>query len=263
MKKIIILSIVFLSLLGFTSCTQDEIDTFKENDNIYFSPAVYKYVTINGGVGILTDSTGINFGWDSPTITKRVYRIPIRVQGNLSNVDRVVKLTVDPSTTAIEGTHYSLPKNIVMRAGKQVDTVDVTVFRTPDMKTKRFTLVLNLEDNDQFSTKMKSTIVDPLTKKTMSYIRFKLSFDDILAQPAGWYAGYYGTFSLKKFYLMVDLMHLDAAIFIPSFSSPQGTPVSDMQFFNLFMRRYLADQKASGNTVYEADGTTEMTFPVI
>src|SRR6478736_8811229 len=107
MKKIIILSIVFLSFLGFTSCTQDEIQTFKETDNIYFSPAVYRYVTINGGAGIFADSTGVSFGFDTPKITQKIYRIPIRVQGNLSNVDRPVKVTIDPSSTAIEGTHFT------------------------------------------------------------------------------------------------------------------------------------------------------------
>ena len=261
MKKKIILSIVFLSFLGFTSCTQDEIQTFKETDNIYFSPAVYRYVTINGGAGIFADSTGVSFGFDTPKITQKIYRIPIRVQGNLSNVDRPVKVTIDPSSTAIEGTHFTLPKNIVIGAGKAVDTIAVTIFRTPDMKTNKFTLVLNLEDNDQFGTRMKSTVVDPLTKKTLSYIRFKISMTDNLSQPPGWFAPYLGVFSAKKFYLMIDVIGLNPTIFNLSLGSPGSLTVGDITFFQSFMKRYLADQKASGNTIYEADGKTEMSFP--
>lgn len=256
MKKIIIVSLVFLSLLGFTSCTQDEIEAFKETDNIYFSPAVYRYVTLNGAE-VLADSTGITFAWDVPTITKRIYRIPIRVQGNLSSADRAVKLSVDPSTTAIQGTHFTLPNNIVMRAGKQVDTIDVTVFRTPDMKTNKFTLVLNLEDNDQFGTRMKSKVVDPVTKKTLSYIRFKLSFNDVFSKPPGWWEGNFGTYSQKKFNLMIEVMKLDPAIFSVSY---QKIPIADMSFYQTFMKRYLSEQRAIGNTILEDDGTV-MVFP--
>ena len=50
---------------------------------------------------------------------------------------------------------------------------------------------------------------------------------------------------------------------IAMFNNNGGTPgltVGDMEYYNGFMKRYLADQKASGKTVYEDDGT-EMFFP--
>jgi hypothetical protein len=258
MKKILILSIVFLSFLGFTSCTEDKIETYKDTDNIYFSPAVYPYVSLNGATAV-TDSTGFSFGFDNVTITKRIYRIPIRVQGKLSNVDRKVKVTVDPMSTAVQGTHFTLPENIVLRAGKEVDTIAVTVFRSPDMKTNTFTMVLNLEENESFTTKMKTKVINVLTKKTMSYTRFKLSFEDKLSQPTGWFAGYLGVFSAKKFFLMCDLMHLEPTMFNNKLGSV-GLGTSDISYYASFMKRYLADQKASGNTIYEDNGT-EMIFP--
>lgn len=255
MKKILILSILFLSILGLTSCSQDEIETYKETDNIYFSPAEYRY----GINAPYIDSTGFSFGFKKASITEQIYKIPIRVQGNISNVDRKIKLTVDPTSTAIEGTHFTLPDNIVLRAGKEVDTVAVTVKRTPDMKTNSFTLVLNLEENEFFTTRMESKIVNILTGKTMSYVRFKLSFDDKFGQPKGWFVPYYGTFSEKKFFLMCDLIGLDPVIFDQNPGSP-GLSVSEMGYYQNFMRRYLADQKAAGNTIYEENGS-EMIFP--
>ena len=256
MNKILILSIIFLSFLGLISCNQEGIAPYEDTDNIYFSNAMFAPNKISAP---LIDSTGFSFGLDNPGITQRIFKIPIRVQGKLSNVDRKVKVTIDPTSTAVEGTHFSLPENIVMAAGKEVDTILVTVFRAPDMKTNSFTLVLNLEENEFFTTKMKTKVVNVLTQKTMSFIRYKLTFDDKLTQPAGWYVPYMGTFTAKKFFLMCELMQLNPEMFAQKLGAP-GLGIPDITYYQTFMKRYLADQKKSGNTIYEEDGT-EMFFP--
>ncbi|MBK0368311.1 DUF4843 domain-containing protein [Flavobacterium agrisoli] len=255
MKKIAFLSIVFLAILGFSSCSEDEIDTYKGTDNIYFSPAVYALVN-NGS---LIDSTGFSFGFDNESVTEKTYYIPIRVQGTMSNVDREVKVAIDPTSSAVLGTHFSLPENIVMRAGSVIDTIAVKVKRTPDMKEHPFTLVLNLEANENFATNMQSKVTNVLTQKTLSFTRFKLTFDDMLTQPIGWYVPYLGVFTAKKLFLMCDLMSLDPSMFNQNRGLP-GLGISDFSYYRDFMKRYLADQKASGNTIYEDDGT-EMYFP--
>lgn len=255
MNKILIFSIIFLSLIGLSSCSQEEIKTYKDTDNIYFSRAVFPLFSTDPVI----DSTGFSFGLENPLVKEKVYKLVMRVQGTVSTVDRKVKVTVDPSSTAILGTHFTLPENIVLHAGKEVDTIPVTVRRTVDMKTNKFTLVLNLEENEFFSTKMQSKVINVITKKTINYIRFKLTVEDQLTQPKGWAAGFLGPFSAKKFYLMCDLMHLDPTIFNMSPGGP-GLSVPDVQYYQNFMKRYLIDQKASGNTIYEENGT-EMFFP--
>ncbi|KAF2078984.1 DUF4843 domain-containing protein [Flavobacterium sharifuzzamanii] len=257
MKKIVILSVAFLFFLGFTSCNQDEIDTYHDTDNIYFSPSVFT-IPVNGAL-ITTDSTGFSFALDKPAIVDRIYKIPIRVQGKVSDADRKVKVVIDSKSTAIEGTHFKLPDNIVMHAGKEVDTIDVKVFRTADMKTNSFLLILNLEENESFTTNMKSKVINSLTGKTMSHISYKLTFDDKLSQPPGWFASFLGVFTEKKFFLMCDLMHLDPSMFNQKLGST-GLSIPDIQYYQNFMKRYLADQKAQGNIIYEDDGK-EMFFP--
>ncbi|WP_281636504.1 DUF4843 domain-containing protein [Flavobacterium marginilacus] len=255
MNKILILSIVFFSFLGLTSCTQEEIKAYEDTDNIYFSRSIFPLYSS----GPVIDSTGFSFGFDNAAIKERIFPLAIRVQGKVSNVDRKVNLTVDPSSTAVLGTHFTLPENIVLRAGKEIDTILVKVLRTSDMKTKDLTLVLNLEDNDFFTTKMKSRVTNVLTGKTISFVRFKLSFNDKLSAPVSWSTANYGVFSAKKLFLMCDLMDLQPEMF----NLPQGSiglTIPDVQYYQNFMRRYLADQKASGNTIYEDNGN-EMFFP--
>ncbi|MDQ6530073.1 DUF4843 domain-containing protein [Flavobacterium sp. LHD-85] len=260
MKKILILSITLLIITGFSSCTKEEIETYSGKDNIYFSPAVVSYVSLNGAK-VLTDSIGLSFSLDNPVITERLFKIPIAVQGKASNVDREVKIAIDPSSTAIKDTHFTIPDKIIIPAGKVVDTIRVLVKRTPDMKKNAFSLVFNLEGNEFFKTEMQTKVINVLTKKTMSFIQFELTFDDLLSQPKGWVVSFLGTFSAKKFFLMCDLMNLDPIIFnqAPS-SSAVGLSIPEMQYYQNFMKRYLAEQKASGNTVYEENGT-EMLFP--
>lgn len=255
MKKILILGITLLSLLGLTSCDKEVIETYSATDNIYFSRAMFpEYKN-----GPLIDSTGFSFGLDQATITERIYPLVIQVQGKVSDLDRKVKLTVDPTSTAILGTHFTFPENVVMRAGKEIDTVFIKVLRTPDMKNGNLTMVLNLEENEFFSTKMQSKVTNVLTGKTRSYVHFKLSFNDKLSTPISWQPGFFGVFTAKKFFLMCDLMDLKPEMF----NQPQGSTglsIPEMQYYASFMRRYLADQKANGNTIYEEDGK-EMLFP--
>lgn len=56
------------------------------------------------------------------------------------------------------------------------------------------TLVLNLEENESFTTNMKSRVVNVLTGKTLSFINFELSFTDQLTQPKGWVVGFWNVF---------------------------------------------------------------------
>ncbi|OXB02247.1 hypothetical protein B0A75_04290 [Flavobacterium oncorhynchi] len=256
MKKILILGVVVLSLLGITSCNRDEIDTFEGVDSIYFGPSVYGMII--QGTKTVTDSAGYSFALEKASLTEVIYKIPIRVQGKVSDVDRNVKVSVDPKSTAIAGTHFELPETIKISAGKELDTIALKVHRTPDMKQKPFLLILNLEENDSFKTEMKSHL-NKITGKTISFITFKLSLDDKLTQPPGWYATALGVFTAKKFYLMCELIDLKPEIFNQKLGGP-GLGLADFGYYQAFMKRYLADQKAAGNTIYEEDGK-EMIFP--
>jgi hypothetical protein len=255
MKKILILGITFLSLIGLTSCDKEEIEVYKGTNNIYFPLAVFPAYTN----GPLIDSTGFSFSFDNASITGRVYLIPVRVQGTVSDVDRKIKVSVDPSSTAVLGTHFSLPENIVLHAGKQIDSIPVTVNRTLDLKDKSVTIVLNLEENEFFTVNMKDRVTNVLTQKKINYTRFKLTFTDKLMQPIGWQPGSFGVFTAKKFFLMCELMNLEPEMFNQTQGSP-GLSIPEVLYYASFMRRYLADQKAEGNTIYEEDGK-EMLFP--
>ncbi|MCM0668121.1 DUF4843 domain-containing protein [Flavobacterium tyrosinilyticum] len=254
MKKILILSILLFSLFGLTSCDKEEIETYKATNNIYFPLAVFP--AYNNAP--LIDSTGFSFSFDKSNVTGRIYSIPVQVQGAVSDVDRQIKVSVDPSSTAILGTHFSLPENIVLHAGREIDSIPVRVNRTLDLKDKSVTLVLNLEENEFFTVNMKDRITNVLTQKKIHYTRFKLTFTDKLMQPIGWQA-VFGVFTAKKFFLMCELMNLDPEMFNQAQGSP-GLSIPETLYYASFMKRYLADQKANGNTIYEEDGK-EMLFP--
>jgi hypothetical protein len=106
---------------------------------------------------------------------------------------------------------------------------------------------------------MKDRITHVLTQKKINYTRFKLTFTDKLIQPISWQPGIFGVFTAKKLFLMCDLMNLEPEMFNLPTTAP-GLSIPEVLYYGSFMKRYLADQKVNGNTIYEEDGK-EMLFP--
>ena len=260
MKKLIFFSILLLSVLSFISCTQDEIMTYTTDDNIYFGPSVEANEFTNGVFPKLVDSTGFSFSLLPESVTTTIFKIPIRIQGNVSNVDRPVKVGIDPDSsvnTAIEGVHYVMPTNTMIKAGRSIDTIYIQLNRVEDLKNNSVTLVLKLEDNEFFKTNMK-TYLDPTSLESHNTINYKVTFDDILKAPKAWSIYSYGKLKNKKLNLMCSVLHLEPTLFNNSLGSP-GLTYPETSYYRDFMRRYIEDQTKFGNIILEDDGTP-MTF---
>lgn len=254
MKKLIN-HIVLLSLvlLCFMACETDAIDTYSGKDNIYFTYAESGDDFIVGGRE-RRDSIGYSFAFDEPEVQQMLVKIPFAVQGNVSTEERVVKLVVDEASTVIEGTHFEIPSQVILGAGKAVDSLPITFFRVPEMKTENLSLVLRLESNENFTTDFKSRVIN---SDTLSLVKLKITINDILKMPLGWYDYYQGDFTAKKFFLMSELLDFDPI----DFNDPRIVNLGVQQYYATFMQRYLNEQEAVGNTIYEDDGSKMVMGP--
>lgn len=257
MKKMLInITLLSLVILSFNSCGKDEIETYSGKDNIYFTFAE------SGGdftINVATDrrdSIGYSFAYEKPEVEQKVVKIPFGVQGNVSSQDREVKLVVDPSSTVIEGTHFKMPDHVVLGAGKAVDSLPVTFFRVPEMKSERILLVLNLESNENFATDFSIRSTD---RDTLNLTKLKITIDDILEKPSGWYDFIQGDFTLKKFLLMSELLDFELIDFTDLYKVDLGVQT----YYGTFMQRYLNEQEAAGNTIYEEDGSKMVMGPSV
>lgn len=246
MKKNHIIIAVLLLSAAFTACKKG-LNTYAGTTGIYFRLALLQFSNNPG-----RDSTAISFSYSKATLKDSLIAIPVQISGAPSPVEREFKLTIDPKTTAISGTHYQiLNQKFVIPANGGEQYIFINLHRTPDMLSNNFLLVLNLEENEHFGTPMKDRLVNATTGKRLSFIKHTIWMNDILKKPATWLDGYLGTFSRKKLFLMAEVAEIQS---IGELDNIGLTSIAKIQYYGIFMQRYLNDMRASGKTVYEEDG---------
>lgn len=252
LNNIAILSVV---LLSFISCETDQIDTYIGNNNIYFTYAESGGNFSRSGKE-LRDSIGYSFALTKSDVQQMLIQVPISVQGIVSSQEREVNLIIDDASTAIEGTHFEIPNQILFKAGAAVDNIPITFFRTSELKTENLSLVLRLEPNKYFSTDFKTKIFN---NDTLNLVKLKISINDILEKPSVWFDFYLGSFSSKKMSLMSEILDFDPSIF--DANAPVFLSLSKLNYFAVFTQNYLNVQEANGNTVFEEDGSPMIMGP--
>ena len=251
MKKIIYIISVITIMVVAVSCEKKELMTYAGQPDIYFNAAgrrlIYSYET-------WTDSSQVSFSF--VTNQDSVQKIVVAIAGAPAATDRAYKLTVDPASTAILGKHYdALPASFVMPKNKILDTLSIRFHRTADLQAKAVTLILNLEANENFVTEMRDKVIDVATEKRLSFVKHKIIIDDIIKRPKLWLDGFWGTFTRKKLFLMVEVLNISAAYMDASIT------IAEISAYGKFMQRYLNEQRSAGKTVYEDDGTEMIMGP--
>lgn len=252
-------------LITGAACKKEALLTYKSDDNIYFNFIEGTNPATND-LGRHQDSLDITFSFDDASITDTIINIPVAVTGEASSQNRNFTLVADPASTAKAGTDYELPSSYVIRAGLIQDTISIRFKRTPALKTNVLSLLLSLEDNDQFKTNLLYRNRSPMSQSSPIYTTdtvkmktFKITLGDMLAAGPYWSSYYeysFGTFSEKKVRLMNQIVGMPLSFW----SKPANTAQerSDIAYYGSFTARYLSDQAYAGNTIYEADGITPM-----
>ncbi|ETN94971.1 DUF4843 domain-containing protein [Zhouia amylolytica] len=247
MKTILNYLVVIVVFVSAISCSEDAIDTYKGKDSIYFTWAVDGLKS--GSIVTYMDSTGYSFAFDPIDVQSVVYKLPVSVQGNVSDKDRVINVKVSEASTAVEGTHFELPEQVIFHANQAVDSIPLTLFRSPDLKIDTLRVVLELLPNENFDIDMKNKVTDELTQEKRDFTVFELAADDIFKTPSYWFETYLGTYTLKKADLMQELLG------IPYDFYESRDALQYIFYHAKFMKRYLEEKKAAGETIYEEDGT--------
>lgn len=233
-----------LMIVLLSSCKKSAVELYSGPANIYFTTATNPIP--NWGA----DSLAVSF-FLTNNIQDSLVKIPVRITGKIVNADRTYTLKVTEASTAKEGLNYDFyRKDFKIPAGKLDDSIRIILHRSADLKTKAVLLAFQLVSDQNFVTNIQD--VAQSSGLAVPVTRFRLFASNILQVPASWYAPYLGTFSEKKFYLLLQLLNVSPAKFIgPIFSNV--TP-GELQNYGIAMQRYLNGQKAAGKTVYEDNG---------
>jgi hypothetical protein len=239
MKRLLYISIIWMA----ASCKREPLTTYNTADNVYFS--------YNTGFNTYRDSLDLSFANRDVSVRDTFLLLPVAVTGAAAATDRAFKLVVDPASTAVAGTHYELPAAVI-HAGKVEDTLRLHLKRTADLASGTRTLILRLEPNEFFKTSLPYRLVSTLAD-TVNLLTFSMNMSDILAAGPFWteYAGFFGTFSVKKVRLVHDLLGMPLDFWSVS---PNNERRASAIYYASSTARYLSDQAAQGNIIYDEDG---------
>ncbi|MCA5005638.1 DUF4843 domain-containing protein [Sphingobacterium bovistauri] len=245
MKRLNILTLVLI--LFFYSC-EKELHKYEGKPTIYFNEAG-RLPAYSGEV--IRDSTIMSFSLSKAKDS--IVSMVISTISNISDVDRNYGIHINDKSTVQENEHFELlNKDFIIKAGQLKDTVLIKFLRTNEMLDSNFVLIFDLVENENFSVDMKEKTLSNGVKHNFSTYTWYVN--DIIKKPGRWMDAYFGTFTRKKLFLMVEILGIEASYLDASVSIPEMTA------FGRFMNRYLNDQKNLGKTIFEEDGITEMTM---
>lgn len=251
MKNIIKIIVAQLAVvLTCLSCGNDEIMNFEGKDVIYYKWAVESVNPLILNPNYM-DSTSVSFAFQQPEIQQLTYVIPIKVQGSAKYYEREVSVSVSSQSTAQEGVHFTLPQKVVIMSDSINGYLPVTLLRTEDMKDQEFSVILNLDANENFDNNLLETRKTPNGDRYVKYSEFQIVVSDILSQPQYWPTNFLGEYSEKKLYLWAEVLEVP----VPDWNAVN--PQADLTFrasVSVF-KQYLTIQELRGTPVLEDDGT--------
>lgn len=240
MKKNIIM--VLLALLGLGYGCDSEYMDYVGTDVIYMNE--------------ITDTTRFSFTYVDGKIDRQVQEIKVNTIGKVYDYDRVVNIKFTP-VNAVEGVDFEpFAAQYVVKAGETSMVIPVVMIRTKALQKEDRVIDMELQENEYFKTYYDYGSGDDITWVKTNRLKQTLIFSESMNQrPETWDPYMLGDFSQKKFNLICDLMGIAREKFLDSSYMSYRT-----SYIASFMKKYLAAEKAAGRTVYEENGTTEMTM---
>jgi hypothetical protein len=248
MKKINYLFAITLLVAG---CKKDTIFTYNAFDNVYFN-----YLS----QGQPLDTAEVTFAYSPVSVTDTIFKVPLTVIGLASDHDRTYSVSTDTGTTAVSGKHFTLPDTFIFHAHQLVDSLPVRIIRTADLQTQAVILRIKLESTNDLHADMKT--VTTLFGNEINLVSFKMNISDILGPGQYWtnvFVTYFGTFSVKKVRLINQITGMPLNYYSTGWL-PDLNLSARASFYAISTARYLSDQKAAGNIIFEDDGITPMTM---
>lgn len=240
MKKYLLITL--FSLLWLEYGCDSEYETYNGEDVIYMNET--------------TDTTRFSFTYVDSKYDRQTQEINIKAVGKVYDYNRVVNIKFTPKN-AVEGVDFEpLAEQYVVKAGETTLVIPIVMIRTDALQTEEKIIDMELLDNEYFKTYYDFGSNDRTTWVQTDRLRQTLIFSEFMTQrPQQWNPYVLGTFTPKKFKLICDVMGIEREKFLDASYMSYRT-----SYIGKYMKKYLADEKAAGRTIYEEDGVTEMTM---
>lgn len=243
MKQTIHIISVLLCSAAILGCSS-EIMTYEGESGIYFAMkridnSVNSDTTYNDSSllpFIVTESA------DSTFLLK------VKIMGPVSHLDRKFIVRLDEQESTVREEDYSpLEPSYTMKAGEIFGVIPITFHRTASLGGQERRMVLELIANEDFALPI--TLWKNSSTEYVNVTRHTVTVSDKYIQLPGYREPYFGPFSEKKMKLLLEISGMKLSDFNEPFSYTKAKALGQQ------LDRYLKEQKALGNTIYEDDGT--------
>jgi hypothetical protein len=244
--KYILFPVLFGCLV--TSCKKSELTSYTQPDMIYFYKNYYNTDK---------DSTVYSFAIKPDALTVDTVKIPLRIMGVATTHDRSVNIQIVADSSTALAEQYSVLPTIV-KAGEYTTNVPLLVKRTPALKTNDVRVLLEIGASDDFLPGIYNSAASASIGG--GSLRYPVRINDFLTKPSNWdsfIASYFGAYSQVKYKLVIDVTGRTQFLI----SGDDAVTTSQMTYFKIKCRNYLADLNAANGTKLKDETGTEITFP--
>lgn len=176
MKKYILLCIAALAC--FCACSEQDVEKFDLSKH---------YLYVYPKQGLDKDSTFMTFK-HYVDITEREITFPVHLLGQMLEKDATYRLEiVDDETTALES-DYRVDLEQTFHAGLWVDSVRITVLKTPHLQTDNVCVTLRLVPNETFGVADNMADLGDVNPGLVaaSSVKMTVAFNDKISKPDWW-----------------------------------------------------------------------------
>lgn len=202
------LALLLLTALAASACQKEKLPPPSYQAGVWFYKPYGGSFSGNVAQDIVKAFTQDYSFYLNGSITRDTIWLPeVRAMGEPVAHQRPIRLVaIDSTTTAVEGTHYTLI-NEGMPANGITARLGVVLLRTPDQQTNTFTLSLELQPSNDFPALLARDTVSS-DKTFLLSTHYTIRFDDQLVQPPYWneLGIYYGSWSRVKMLFIYDVL---------------------------------------------------------
>lgn len=200
------------------------------------------------------DTTIISFTYLNKDSTHVPVYLQLKTMGRMVNYDREIKLKVTTKQCEAGVDFDPIEETQILPANDFIGSILVNLKRTDALQEGNKIIDIELLESKDFAILYKEYHDG---KDTLSGIKHTIIFSELMdTPPSTWNAKLFGAFSAKKFITICNELNISREKFI------------DVNYMSIGRRNYIKAQmiivfqkaKEAGNTIYEADGVTEMTM---
>lgn len=271
MKHFIYICAIICSLVGVSSCQENDLETWHGEDGIYFYVqwGVDWYDTTYWAAQSYTEVNFVSLGEDTAEVQMRVM-----LAGNITDYDRQFRIVLDQdSTTAVEGVNFVNVANEyqVLKAGTKYTDISITVMNSAVLEDEELQIGFRLLPTEDLCLACPVwQDLDGMLDNALGLEQFDGAFhlirlNDFMTRPDGWVGlptpdeavegdqerGVLGIFSREKFEYIQSVI---PEITYEDFESSETMPTVRVQAIGNLVAASLQEAYDSGNPVLEADG---------